>query len=277
MASSDTKGEVFLRPKRGGFGFHTKQPRCTGRVLRQTTDGTETGRVSDRVHTRSTHHRRARSPRRTPEGPARDNPIVRPGTGTTRTKPSVPASAGASGRHHDPGSQPASTCPAQPPNKSGGESSRVGKRHQGVEKANQSTESDRTRQGAAHHAGPQGRPERHAAGHNQGTRTGAKQQRPPGAANPESARNSQQTTAREQVPGSTSRRPDGPVRARQQTQRLPATEKPPSGLRSARPAAYPAPAGYKTAAVLMDVCAPGGYPAPASYETRPSGCTSARP
>ena len=38
-------------------------------------------------------------------------------------------------------------------------------------------------------AGPGGTTETHAAGHHQGTRTGAKQQRPPGAANPESATN----------------------------------------------------------------------------------------
>ena len=52
---------------------------------------------------------------------------------------------------------------------------------------------------------------------------------------------------------------------------------PPSRLNSARPAVYPAPAGYKTAAVRMDECAPGGYPAPAGYERSPSGLTSARP
>ena len=35
---------------------------------------------------------------------------------------SAPASAGGSRRHHEPGSWPASTCPAQAPSKSGGES-----------------------------------------------------------------------------------------------------------------------------------------------------------
>ena len=83
--------------------------------------------------------------------------------------------------------------------------------------------------------GPRGTPERHAAGHSQGTQTGAKQQRLPGAANPESAHNRQRTTAREQVPSNTSCPPDGRVRARQQTQPLPATETPPSGWTSARP------------------------------------------
>ena len=52
-------------------------------------------------------------------------------------------------------------------------------------------------------AGPQRAPERHAAGHNQGTRTIAKQQRPAGAANPGSSNNPEGTTAQEQVSGNT--------------------------------------------------------------------------
>ena len=104
-------------------------------------------------------------------------------------------------------------------------------------------------------AGPEGTPKGHAAGHNQGTRTGAKQQRPPGAANPESAHNTQRTTAQEQVPSNTSRRPDGRVRAR----------------------TVPKPYRLRTAAVRMDECAPGGYPAPAGYEQPLSGWTSERP
>ena len=153
--------------------------------------------------TGSTHanHRSARSPRPTQERPARDNPIAGPRTGTTRSEPSAPASAGASGRHKKPGSRPASACPAQPPGKAGGASPRGEERHHGDGEAGQSTGSDRTRRGVAHHAGPRGTPERHAAGHNQGTRTGAKQRRPPGAADPGSAHNTQQTTAHKQVPG----------------------------------------------------------------------------
>ena len=149
--------------------------------------------------TGSTHanHRSAGSPRPTPEGPARDNPIAGHQTGTMRSEPSAPASAGASGRHNEPGSRPDSACPAQLPSKSGGESPRDGKMHHGVRKANRSTESDRTGRGAAHHAGPRGTPERHAAGHNHGTRTGAIQQQPPGAANPDSARHNHTTTAEE--------------------------------------------------------------------------------
>ena len=153
----------------------------------------------------STHanHRSARSSRPTPEGPARDNPIAGPRTGTMRSEPSAPASAGASSRHNEPGSQPASACPAQPPSKAGGASPRGGERHHGVVKADRSTQSERTGRGAAHRAGPTGTPERHAAGHNQPKQTGAKQQRPPGARNPGSDHNTQRTTAPEQVPGNT--------------------------------------------------------------------------
>ena len=99
------------------------------------------------------YHRSARSPRPTPEGPARDNPIAGPRTGTTRSDPRAPASAGASGRHKEPGSRPASMCPAQPPSKTGGASPRDGERHHGVGKADRSTESDRTGRGAAHQCG----------------------------------------------------------------------------------------------------------------------------
>ena len=187
--------------------------------------------------TRSTHanHRSARSPRPTPEGPARDGPIAGPLTGTTLRELSAPALAGASGKHNEPGSQPASALPSQPPSKAGGASPQAGDRHHGVRKPNQSTESDRTGRGAAKHAGPRGTPERHAAGHNQGTRTGAKQRRPPSAVKPESAHNTQRTTARGQVRINTSRRPDRRVRAQQRTQPLPATEQPPSEWTRVRP------------------------------------------
>ena len=79
--------------------------------------------------TGSTHanHRSARSPRPTPEGPARDNPIAGPRTGTTRSEPRVPASAGASSRHNEPGSRPASACPGSRPVKPGAQAPGVGK------------------------------------------------------------------------------------------------------------------------------------------------------
>ena len=206
--------------------------------------------------TGSTHanHCSARSPRPTPEGPARDNPIAGPRTGTTRSELNAPASAGASGRHNGPGSRPASACPAQPPSKAGGASPRGWQRHHGFGKANRSPEGDRTERDAVHQAGPRSTPERHAAGHNQDTRTGAKQRRPPGAANPESAHNTQRTTVRGHVPSDPSHRPDRRVRAQQRTQPLPATEQLPSGL--------------------MRVRLEGTQPLPATNSGRPDGRVS---
>ena len=52
-------------------------------------------------------------------------------------------------------------------------------------------------------AGLRGTPEGHAAGHNHGTGSGAKQQRPPGAVYPDSAHHTHTTTAREAVPSNT--------------------------------------------------------------------------
>ena len=95
----------------------------------------------------------ARRPRSRPEVPARDGPIAGPRTGTTRSHPSALASAGASGRHREPGCRPASTCPAQPPGKAGGDSPQSEGRHHGDGKANRSTESDQTGRGAAHQRG----------------------------------------------------------------------------------------------------------------------------
>ena len=198
VASSDPQGEVSASTRNS-----------PGAPAESLVDDGLYGKPDASV-TGSTHanYRSARSPRPTPEGPARDNPIAGPRTGTTQSEPSATASAGASGRHNEPGSRPATACPAQPPSKAEGASPGGAERYQGVGKADRSTESDRTRRGAAHHTGPRGTPERHAAGHNQGTRTVAKQQRPPGAANPVSAHSTQQTTAREAVPSNTSSRPD---------------------------------------------------------------------
>ena len=63
-----------------------------------------------------------------------------------------------------------------------------------------------------------------------------------------------------QFPQCNSRRPNGHVSTRQQTRPLPATKKPPPRWTCARPAVNAAPAGYETAAVRMDVCAPGSEP-----------------
>ena len=71
------------------------------------------------------NHRSARSPGPKREGPARREPIAGPRRGTTRSKSSAPASAGASGRQNEPGSLPAFACPAQPPSRAGGASPRV--------------------------------------------------------------------------------------------------------------------------------------------------------
>ena len=202
QAHAHTHGtEAWRPPTRKG---RCRRPHETAPVHRPSPSSND-GRSGkpDASVTRSTHanHRSARSPRPIPEGPARDNPIAGPRTGTTRSEPSAPALVGASGRHKEPGSRSASARPAQPPSKAGGASPRGGERHHDKEKADRSTESDRTRRGAAHHEGPRRTPERHAAGHNHGTRTGSKQRRPPGATNPESAHNMQRTTAHEQVPG----------------------------------------------------------------------------
>ena len=76
-----------------------------------------------------------------------------PQTGTTRSEPSAPAWAGAGGRHNEPGSRPASTLPAQLPSKGWGDSPRGGGKHGGDQKADRSTESNRTGRGAAHQRG----------------------------------------------------------------------------------------------------------------------------
>ena len=49
-------------------------------------------------------------------------------------------------------------------------------------------------------AGPRGSPQSHSTGHNHSTSTGAKPQRPAGAANPGSVHNTQQTAARGKMP-----------------------------------------------------------------------------
>ena len=181
--------------------------------------------------TGSTHanHRSARSLRPTPEEPARENPIGGPQTGTTQSESSPPTLAGASGRHNEPDSRPASACPVQPPSKAGGASPWGRERHHGVGKANWSTtRGQEARQRGTPPAQPRHtdscqattaagcRKPRERASHatKQGTRTGAKQHHPP------------------------------------------------SGWTCARPAANPTPAGYRRAIFRMDECAPGSVPCP---------------
>ena len=109
----------------------------------------------DGLVTGSTHAKRPQhtQPKTEAGGTRQGQPIVGPRTGTTRSAPSALASAGASGRHNEPGSWPASMCPAQPPSKAGRDSLWGGRRHHGDGKADRSTESDRTGRGAAHQRG----------------------------------------------------------------------------------------------------------------------------
>ena len=113
-----------------------------------------------------------------------DNPIARPGKGTTRSEPSALASVGGSSRHNEPGSRQASTCLAQPPSKAAGDSPRGRGRHHGDGKADRSTESDWTGLGAAHQRGAMRHAREASRRPQRGKRTGAKQQRPPGAGKP---------------------------------------------------------------------------------------------
>ena len=153
---------------------------------------------------------------------------------------------------------------------------RRGGRHHGDGKADQSTESNRTGRGAAHHAGPRGTAERHAAGHNQGTGQVLSNN---GCWVPQTRR--AHTTRNEPRHKNRCRPTPGAVRIDECAPggySAPAgNEPPPSGWTSARRAAYPAPASYKTGAVRMDECAPGRYSAPVGYEQPPSGWTKVRP
>ena len=230
----------------------------------------------------------AHSSRPTPEGPARDNPIAGPRMGMTRSEPSALASAGASGRHNEPGSRPAFACPAQPPIKSGGGTPRGGKGHHGVGKADRSTKSNWTGEGATHHAGQKARqrgspPATTKAHRHVPSNSGL------GAANPDRAHNTQRTTARQQVPGNTrwtdgqlaaSPAPtgygtaavaDGQMRARQRGQPLPAMKQPSSGCTSACPAGTQ-PLRLGIAAVQMDNCVPRSD-APHTQHNTPSAHT----
>ena len=59
---------------------------------------------------------------------------------------------------------------------------------------------------------------------------------------------------------------------------VPTAQQPPSGWTCVRPAGDPTPAGYETAAVRTDVCAPGSEPSPCRLRTscRPDGRVCAR-
>ena len=218
-----------LRPERGGVASTQSSPGAPAKSPIKRRTVRETGNVSNHVHARKPPQRT--QPKTVTGGTRQGQPQREPREGTTRSKPSAPALPGDS----EPGSRAAPTCPAQLPSKSKGASPRGGKRHHGVGKADRSTESDGPGRGAAHHAGPRGTPERHAAGHNQGTRTGTKQQRPPYAA--KARKRAQHATTQGTRTG-----------ARQHRLQF--------GWTGAPPVAYPAPTGYETAAVRMHMCAP---------------------
>ena len=91
----------------------------------------------------------------------------------------------------------------------------------------------------------------------------------------------QRASHHDQAPHSPQRkssRPYGRVSTWWQTRSLPATKQPPSGWTCARPAVNPAPAGYKTVAVRMEVCAPGSEPSSCRLRNsrRPDGRVCAR-
>ena len=223
----------------------------------------------------STHanHRSARSPRPAPEGPARDNPIAGPRTGTTRSELSAPATAGASGRHNEPGSRPASACTAQPPSKARGPAPGSGKGTRASGKPTRALratgpdEARRTRRG--HEARHRGTPPATTKAHAQ---VPSNNGRPvPGTRRARTARNE-----REAVPSNTSRRPDGRGRARQQTQPLPATEQPPSRWTSVRPeGTQPLPATRQPPSGWTSARPEGTQPLPAMNSRRPDGRVSA--
>ena len=148
----------------------------------------ETGRVTDRVHMRKTT-----APHTAQDRKCKDPQGKMPQQGPKRVQhgasPAPSPRGGASGRHHEPGSWPASTCPAQPPSKTGGGEHPLGEgtgttgKPTGAPRATGPDEARRTK------AGPQATPKRRAVGPNQSTRPAARQPRPPGPANPGNTHN----------------------------------------------------------------------------------------
>ena len=211
----------------------------------------------------STHanHRSAHSPRPTPEGPARDNPIAGPRTGTTQSEPSAPASAGASGRHNELFPGPPQRAPRSQPIKPGAQALGLGEGTT-VSGAPRATGPD---EGRRNNAGPRGMPERHAASHNQGTRTAASRN---GHGVPQTQR--VRTTRNE--PRQEDRSQATPA-AVQTDVCAPSSKPSPCRLRNSRhpdgrvcAQRVPSPCRLLTAAIRTDECAPRRYPTPAGYE-----------
>ena len=108
----------------------------------------------------------------------KDPPGATPQRGPERVRRGAspaPPPRGANSRHHEPRSRPASTCPAQPPSKTGGAEHPIGEgttstgKPTGALRAPGPDEAQRTK------AGPRGTLERHTAGHNHSTGERAKQ------------------------------------------------------------------------------------------------------
>ena len=122
-------------------------------------------------------------------------------TSTSRAGgPLTAVSAEAKGRHNEPVSPPVSTCPAQLPSKSGGAKPLEG---EGTSESGSPRSAPRLGEARRTNAGPGGMPERQAAGHKDGTGPDASKQRPPAAANPDSAQNTHTTTAWDAGPSNT--------------------------------------------------------------------------
>ena len=159
----------------------------------------ETGRISDRVHTRQTtaaHAAQDRSQRDPPGTTASRGPErVRRGA---RPAP-LPRQGPAAGTKSPVFGRPP-RAPRSHPVKLGATTSGVGKGTTPTGKLTRAPRATVRDEARRTNAGARGTPERHTAGHNQGTRTGAKPQRPPCAANSGSAHNTQRTAAREEVP-----------------------------------------------------------------------------
>ena len=191
VASSDPKGAVSA--------YTRTSPSAPAESLVARRTVRETGRVSDRVHTRQTtaaHAAQDRS-RRDPPGttPARGPERVRRGA-----RPALLPRQGPAAGTMSPVLGRPPRAPRSRPVKPGatgpglGEGTTAMGKPTGAPRATGPDEERRT------NAGPRGTPERHTAGHNHGTRTGAKPQRPPGASNPGSAHNTRRTAAPERVP-----------------------------------------------------------------------------
>ena len=146
----------------------------------------------------STHanHRSARSRGPTLKGLPRDNLIASPERVRGRaSRAPLPQQGPAAGTKSPVLGRPARAPGSRPVNPEG-RAFGVGKGNTAPGKPTRALRATRA-EARCTNVGPRGTPERHAAGHNQGRRSGAKQQRPPRAANPDGAHNPQRTTTQE--------------------------------------------------------------------------------